>query len=184
VPFALEAMQAEHEGDAASFTMMHDAIERACTTAGDVLARLEVIISGLVLDPARMHANLTLDEGLITAEAVMMNLAGSTGRQQAHEIVYQAAQAAINGHRAFRDQLLADPRITSRLTAPEIDSLLDPAAYTGLSERIATQTAERAREVARSLRGEHGAEPTAIIRPGSVSASGGRRCPPRSASRR
>jgi 3-carboxy-cis,cis-muconate cycloisomerase len=158
-PVALEAMQAEHEGDAASTTMMHDAIERACTTAGDVLARLEAVIRGLRLDPARMRANLALDDGLITAEAVMMKLAASTGRQQAHEIVYQAAQAAINGHRAFRDQLLADPRITSRLTAPEIDGLLDPAAYTGLCERIATQTAERARGTARALRGEHSAEP-------------------------
>jgi 3-carboxy-cis,cis-muconate cycloisomerase len=155
VPVALEAMQAEHEGDAASTALMHDAVERACTTAGDVLARLEVIISGLRLDPARMRANLALDDGLITAEAVMIRLAQATGRQQAHEIVYQAAQAAISGQTAFRDQLLADSRVTSRLTSEEIDSLLDPAAYTGLSETIATQSADRAREAARTLSSEH-----------------------------
>jgi 3-carboxy-cis,cis-muconate cycloisomerase len=154
MPTALEAMQAEHEGDAATVTMMRDAIERACTTAGDVLARLEVIISGLRLDPARMRANLALDDGLITAEAVMINLAGATGRQQAHEIVYQAAQAAINGHAPFRDQLLADLRVTS-LTAPQIDRFLDPAAYTGLSERIARDSAQRARQAARTLLSEH-----------------------------
>jgi 3-carboxy-cis,cis-muconate cycloisomerase len=154
-PVALEAMQAEHEGDAASTAMMHDAIERACTTAGDVLARLEVIISGLWLDPARMRANLACDDGLIMAEAVMIRLAEATGRQQAHEIVYQAVQAAISGHAAFRDQLLADPRITSHLTGPQIDSLLDPASYTGLSERIARESAHRAREAARTLLSEH-----------------------------
>jgi 3-carboxy-cis,cis-muconate cycloisomerase len=159
VPLALEAMQAEHEGDAASTTMMHDAIERACTTAGDVLARLAVIVSGLRLDPARMRANLALDDGLIMAEAVMIKLAEAVGRQQAHEIVYQAAQAAITGNRAFSDQLLADPRITSRLTATEIDGLLDPAAYTGLSERIARETAGRARETARALLSSTTAEP-------------------------
>jgi 3-carboxy-cis,cis-muconate cycloisomerase len=155
VPLALEAMQAEHEGDAASTTLMHDAIERACTTAGDVLARMDAIMSGLRLDPARMRANLDLDDGLITAEAVMIKLAEATGRQQAHEIVYQAAQAAISGQIAFRGQLLADPRVTSHLTGPQIDSLLDPAAYTGLSERIARQSADRAREAARMLLSDH-----------------------------
>jgi 3-carboxy-cis,cis-muconate cycloisomerase len=155
VPVALEAMQAEHEGDAASTTMMHDAIERACITVGDVLARLNIIISGLRLDPGRMRANLALDDGLIMAEAVMITLAEATGRQQAHEIVYQAARAAISRHTAFRDHLLADPRITSHLTGPQIDSLLDPAAYTGLSERIARDSAHRAREAARTLLSEH-----------------------------
>jgi len=155
VPLALEAMQAEHEGDAASTAMMHDAIERACTTAGDVLARLEVIISGLRLDPARIRANLALDDGLIMAEAVMIRLAEATGRQHAHEIVYQAAQPAISGQTPFRDQFLADPRIALRLGGPQIDSLLDPAAYTGLSERIAKESAHRAREAARTLLSEH-----------------------------
>ena len=59
---------------------MHDAIERACATVGDVLARLEVIISGLRLDPARMRANLAIDDGLITAEAVMIKLVDGPGR--------------------------------------------------------------------------------------------------------
>ncbi len=53
----------------------------------------------------------------------MIKLAEATGRLHAREIVYQAAQAAISGQPAFRDQLLADPRITSRLTATEIDGL-------------------------------------------------------------
>jgi hypothetical protein len=78
----------------------------------------------------------------------MINLAEATGRQQAHEIVYQAAQAAINDHATFRDQRLADPRVTSGLTAPQIDRFLDPAAYTGLSERIARDSAQRARQAA------------------------------------
>jgi hypothetical protein len=52
-----------------------------------------------------------------------------------------------------RGQLLADPRVARQLTAAEVDGLLDPVAYTGLSERIATDTARRARQAARDARG-------------------------------
>ena len=157
VPVALEAIQAEHEADSAATTMMHDAIERACGTSGDILACLVVVIRGLRLDPARMRSNLDISGHLIMAEAVMMRLAEATGRQHAHEIVYEAAQAAINDRTSFHNQLLADPRVTSHLTAQQIDNLLDPAAYTGLSTEIAKDSARWARETAQTLMSKLGA---------------------------
>ena len=40
---------------------------------------------------------------------------------------------AIEGDRPLRDELLADPLITARLTAAEIDDLLAPEHYIGLT---------------------------------------------------
>jgi 3-carboxy-cis,cis-muconate cycloisomerase len=54
--------------------MLDDALQRACALTGDLLVRLEVILSGLVVDPVRMRANLGLTGGMISSEAVMLGL--------------------------------------------------------------------------------------------------------------
>ena len=81
VPLALEGMLHDHENDGAHSAMLDDALQRACALTGDLLVRLEVILSGLVVDPARMRANLDLTGGMISSEAVMLGLGRSIGRK-------------------------------------------------------------------------------------------------------
>jgi adenylosuccinate lyase len=109
------------------------------------LGRLHAVVGGLKLDPTRMRANLDLSGGLIMAEAIMLELGVTLGRQHAHDSVYDAAQAAAVEGRAFSDLLAADPRVTARLDRRAIDRLLDPMAYTGLCADMARQSAARAR---------------------------------------
>ncbi len=145
VPLALEATQIEHEADRTNSVMMRDAINRSCTATGDILIRLREIMRGIDLKPERMRANLDLGGGLIMAEAMMLALAEHIGRQEAHDVVYDAAQAAGTGQGAFDALLSADPRVTKHLTADQITGMLDPAAYTGLSGDLARAAAERVR---------------------------------------
>ena len=102
VPLALEAMQTEHEADRTTSLMMDSAEARACIETGDMLARLGEVMRGLRLDPARMRRNLDLGGGLIMAEAVMLELGAAIGRQHAHDVVYDAAQAAVDGGKVVR----------------------------------------------------------------------------------
>src|SRR5215467_14075374 len=95
VPLALDAMQTEHEADHTTSVMMDGAEARACIATGDMLARLAEIMRGLRVDPNRMRKNLELGGGLIMAEAVMLQLGTPLGRQHAHDVVYDAAQAAF-----------------------------------------------------------------------------------------
>ncbi len=148
VPLALEGMLHDHEVDGAHSAMLDDALERACVLTGDLLTRLEVIVSGLDVDPARMRANLALSGGMISSEEVMLELGRAIGRQAAHEVVYHAARAEGV---TFADALKRDPRVTAHLDAAAIDRLLDPAAHTGLSAAIARAAAERARATARDI---------------------------------
>ncbi len=148
VPLALEAMQTEHEADRTTSLMMDAAEARACIATGDMLARLAEIMRGLRLDPARMRANLDLGGGLIMAEAVMLQLGATIGRQHAHDAVYDAAQEAAVQRRPFADLLAADARVTAHLDTAAITSLLDPTAYTGLCAEMARDAARRAREAA------------------------------------
>jgi adenylosuccinate lyase len=153
VPLALEAMQTEHEADRTTSLMMGRALADACGLMGDILARLPVLLEGLQLFPERMRRNLDLSGGLIMAEAVMLSLGRTLGRQRAHDVVYEAAQAAATTGKPFRDLLLEDEAVRTRLGSEQVDALLDPAGYTGVSELLARREASRARGVANELAG-------------------------------
>ena len=148
VPLALEAMQAEHEADRTTSLIMEAAEARACIATGDMLARLVEVLKGLRLDPLRMRRNLDLGGGLIMAEAVMLDLGAAIGRQHAHDVVYDAAQAAFVEGRPFGKLLAEDLRVTAHLDSNAIEKLLDPTAYTGLCSEIARDAAARARTTA------------------------------------
>jgi 3-carboxy-cis,cis-muconate cycloisomerase len=151
VPLALEAMQTEHEADRTTSLMMDAAEARACIATGDALSRLSEIVRGLRLNPERMRRNLNLGGGLIMAEAVMLELGAVLGRQHAHDVVYDAAQAAFVEDQAFSAVLAADPRVSAHLSAAAIDRLLDPVAYTGLCAEMAKQAVARVRKIAPAL---------------------------------
>lgn len=146
VPLALEAMQTEHEADRTTSLISDIAESRACIAIGDVLGRLTEVMRGLQLRPERMRANLDLGNGLIMAEAVMLDLGRALGRQHAHDVVYDAAQAAFVENRDFGAILAGDPRVTAHMDTKEITKLLDPTAYTGLCGDMAREAAVRARE--------------------------------------
>ena len=148
VPFALESMQTEHEADRSTSLMSREATARACTLAGDMLVRLNMILTGLDLKPERMRRNLDLGGGLIMAEAVMLQLGSAIGRQHAHDVVYDAAQAAFTDEKDFSGLLAADPRVTAHLQPDAIGALLDPVKYTGLCAEMARDAAARARAAA------------------------------------
>lgn len=145
VPLALEAMMTEHEADRTTTLMMDAAEGRAAVATGDMLSRLAEILRGLRLDARRMRANLDLGGGLIMAEAIMLELGQVIGRQHAHDVVYDAAQAAAVEARPFSELLAADPRVTKHLDKARIARLLDPVAYTGLCAEMAREGAARAR---------------------------------------
>lgn len=152
VPLALEAVEAEHEADRTNSLMMSRAITQSAILTGDILATLNTMLGGLSVFPERMRANLDLSDGLIMGEALMLELGREIGRQRAHDVIYDAAQAAATSDSSFRELLAADPRVTEQLTPEAVDALLDPSRYTGLSARMAVDGARYARAIAGDLR--------------------------------
>lgn len=148
---ALESMLHDHEANGAMTGLLEDSVTRSCVLAGDVLARLVVIASGLEFDPDRMRANLRLSDGLIGSEPLMLELGTKIGRQRAHEIVYDVAQAAAVTGRDFAELLAGDPTVSAHFTRAEIGRILDPESYLGESAEIASAMAQHAREVADRL---------------------------------
>ncbi len=151
LPLALEAMRTEHEADGSTSVMIERSLHGAVELSGDILARLELLIGGLRLEPQRMRRNLDLSGGLIMSERIMLALGERVGRQRAHDIVYEHAQQAARAGAPFRDLLLADAEVSTHLSAAELDDLLDPAAYTGACAATAREQAARGRETASGL---------------------------------
>jgi 3-carboxy-cis,cis-muconate cycloisomerase len=107
-------------------------------TAGS-LGHAKFMLEGLVVDESRMRQNLDLTQGLIVAEAVMMGLAPHLGRQNAHDIVYEACREALGHGRSLASVLTANPAVAGALSAERLRSLCDPANYLGSAPAMADE---------------------------------------------
>ena len=106
-------------------------------TAG-ALHQAKFALGGLIVDEKKMAGNLDISRGLIVAEAVMMGLAPEIGRQEAHDVVYDACRLANDKNMTLADALSADPRVSERIDRAAIDRLTSPRNYLGLAPRWST----------------------------------------------
>jgi 3-carboxy-cis,cis-muconate cycloisomerase len=105
-------------------------------TAG-ALHQARFALGGLTVDTARMRQNLGLSQGLIVSEAVMMGLAPTLGRQQAHDVVYDACRDANERGTSLIEALLMQPAVSAHFGREAIERLTDPANYLGLAPQMA-----------------------------------------------
>lgn len=146
---AYDGMLQAHEVDGSRSVIMDRALEQACVATVAALDGLDALVRGLRVFPERMRENLGMTGGLINAEAVMLALADAMGRQEAHHAVHSAVEAVNADGIPFGDALLADEHVARVMSREDIERLVDPEQYTGLSERVARETAARARAAAR-----------------------------------
>jgi 3-carboxy-cis,cis-muconate cycloisomerase len=136
VAAALEAMLGEHERDMGRWQAEWHLLPEACLLADAALVQILDVMSSLRVDRGRMARNLELTQGLIMAEAVMMALAPSLGRQRAHDLVHAAAARSQLGGLRFLDELCAEPLVAAQLSRAELERLLEPASYLGSAGRV------------------------------------------------
>jgi 3-carboxy-cis,cis-muconate cycloisomerase len=104
-------------------------------TAGS-LNQAKFALGGLIVDEKKMADNLDISRGLIVAEAVMMGLAPDLGRQEAHDVVYDACRAANDKGLTLADALSADSRVSARIDRATIERLTSPKNYLGLAPEM------------------------------------------------
>ena len=106
-------------------------------TAG-ALHQAKFALGGLIVDEKKMAGNLDISRGLIVAEAVMMGLAPDIGRQEAHDVVYDACRVANEKGIDLADALSADPRVSARIDRATIDRLTSPRIISASRRRWST----------------------------------------------
>lgn len=131
---ALEGMIGQHERDMGPWQAEWAWVPELCVNADAALVQAIAVVEGLRIDRERMRVNLRLTGGLVMAEAVMMRLAQTVGRQTAHDVVHELAMRSFEERREFAELLASDARVSRVIDPAELETLLDPGSYLGLAD--------------------------------------------------
>ncbi|HEY0296280.1 MAG TPA: adenylosuccinate lyase [Bordetella sp.] len=133
VPLALETMIAEHERDKIALQTEREFVSRMCSMTHAAAQKMTFVLDKLSVRTDNMEKNLYIQNGLLLSEAVMMHLSDALGRQEAHDIVYRVCMDVFERGGNLKDAILSDPQLKGRISAQDLDRVLDPHAYTGLA---------------------------------------------------
>jgi adenylosuccinate lyase len=123
---AMENVALWHERD-----ISHSSVERmigpdATVTLDFALSRLAGVIDKLVVYPENMQKNLDRLGGLVHSQRVLIALTNKgVSREDAYKIVQDNAMKVWRGEGDFLAFLKADPRVTSKMSAKEIEDNFD-----------------------------------------------------------
>ncbi len=125
---AYENIALWHERD-----ISHSSVERVIFPDSTILAdylleKTSALIENLVVYPKRMLKNLESTGGLIFSGQLLLDLAESgMAREEAYRLVQTHAMRAWREELVFKDEIAADPAITSRLSAEKLAHAFDLA---------------------------------------------------------
>ncbi|CVL03411.1 related to 3-carboxy-cis,cis-muconate cycloisomerase [Fusarium mangiferae] len=127
----LDGMVSDFERASGPWHLEWAALPVAFISVVGSLYQANFALSGLQVNSGAMKTNLESTRGLIVAEAVMMKLAEFIGRQEAHEVVYGACVAAIEGNLSLIESLQKIEQVTKHLSTDQLMTLVDPTQYLG-----------------------------------------------------
>jgi 3-carboxy-cis,cis-muconate cycloisomerase len=133
VATVLSAMLQEHERALGGWQAEWDTIPDLVVAASQAAEAIADVLQALVVDPARMRANVNMTGGLVLAESIAMRLAPEMGKREAHAAIKRAVRRAVDGE-SFADALANDPAVSAILDRSEIDKALSPDDYLGSAE--------------------------------------------------
>ncbi|MDE2362145.1 MAG: adenylosuccinate lyase family protein [Hyphomicrobiales bacterium] len=143
----LDAMVQDFERATGPWHAEWMAIPESFVLAAGALHQAKFALGGLIVDEKQMAKNLDISRGLIVAEAVMMGLAPQIGRQDAHDVVYDACRVANEKQISLAEALSADPRVTNRIDRATIARLTTPGNYLGLAPQMVDRVLASTRRV-------------------------------------
>ena len=135
----LDAMVQDFERATGPWHAEWVALPQSFVLAAGALHQAKFVLGGLTVDTEQMRRNLERSRGLIVAEAVMMGLAPTLGRQAAHDLVYDACRSAQEHALSLAEVLSAIPEIAANFDRDAINQLTDPANYLGMAPQMVDQ---------------------------------------------
>ena len=140
----LSAMPQEHERGLGGWHAEWETLPELFRLVAGSLTHLSAMLPKLVVDGARMTANLGMTRGLVMAEAGGDGArALDRGKPPRTSGVAAASRRATESGASLRDALLADEIVTGALPTETLDRVLDPHHYLGSSEAQIDAVLER-----------------------------------------
>jgi len=127
----------EHERDLTNSSSERVILAETSILTHYILLQMNSVLKSLHLNSEKIKANLYLRKGAQCAENLMIELASKLGRQQAHELLKQ-----LSNEENFVKAVKNNTVIMEFFTAEEIDRILNPINYVGLSSQVIEQALE------------------------------------------
>ncbi len=127
----LDALVQDHERATGQWHVEWVAVSTAFLSASGALNAAKELLSGLEVHEKTMRRNLDMSGGLIVAEAVMMGLAPTLGRQVAHDAVYECCRESLKTGKPFLEALENHAEISGIVEPLRLAELVNPANYLG-----------------------------------------------------
>lgn len=133
---ALENVVTWHERDLTQSSAERFIIPEACILVDYMLLLMTNIIANLRVDEKRMLKNIELTQGRAMSEAVMIALTNKgVSRQEAHELLRKLTIKSEVEKRHFKEVLLENEVVRSKLSEKEIAEALKPKNYLGTAQQ-------------------------------------------------
>ncbi|MBA2388740.1 MAG: adenylosuccinate lyase [Geodermatophilaceae bacterium] len=127
----MEGIPLWHERDISHSSTERVALPDAASATDYLLHLTARLVEGLVVDRARMRANLEASGGLVYSSAVLLDLVeAGLSREDAYAVVQEAAMATWQSGEPFTASLLAVAERTGHAVDPDrLDALCRPERY-------------------------------------------------------
>lgn len=127
----LSGMTQEHERALGGWQAEWQALPELVTTAGGAIGAMADALDGLVVNVARMRANLDALRGLPLAEIAALAFAPHIGRDEAHALVTRASRRVAETGASLAEEIGRDPQACTHLSLADIAAALDPSRALG-----------------------------------------------------
>ncbi len=142
---ALEDMVTWHERDLTQSSAERFILPESNILLDYILNLTCNIVANLRVDSEQMLKNLSLTQGRAMSESVMMALTKKgVNRQEAHEMLRKLTIKSAVEKKPFKQMLLEDKFVSSKLSEKEIDQALNPKNYLGTAVKQAERFAKSA----------------------------------------
>lgn len=109
-----------------------------------IVFQMNKVFKSLQVYPERMRENLENSKGLPMAEAVMTRLVEKgMGRGDAHELVRTCSLKAVGENKQLLTVLLENPKVGKLLKKKELEEVMNPRNYLGVSDKIVDQVVKK-----------------------------------------
>lgn len=142
---ALENMVTWHERDLTQSSAERFILPESNILLDYIIKLMSDIVANLRVDSERMLENLSSTQGRSMSESVMMALTKKgVNRQEAHELLRKLTIQSSVEKKEFKQVLLEDKVVSSKLSEREIDQALNPKNYLGTAVKQAERFAQSA----------------------------------------
>ncbi len=136
-----------HERDLANSSSERFTLSHSMILLDDVIAKCDRVLSGLIVNRAKMKENIESQNGLIMAEKVMLELVDrGMPRDMAHEVLRSASMIAVESGSNLEAVCRDSESIMNLFDEDEISGLFEPESHLGSSVQIVNRSIEIARD--------------------------------------